>query len=101
MKSTQDFGRYSDFCENVTYDIIAQTVIGGATWRRPCNGRVHRSLVYEFGSNPPSGFGEIAFGAKCDSKPLNARKISNITGGATWERPYIHTNMVDLVYKFE
>ena len=23
------------------------------------------------------------------------------TGGATWERPYIHTNLVDLVYKFE
>ena len=24
-----------------------------------------------------------------------------MTGGATWERPYIHTNLVNLVYKFE
>ncbi len=50
MKSTEEFGRNSDFRENVTYDLIAPTVIGGATlWTHCyCNGRVHRSIVYEF-----------------------------------------------------
>ncbi len=68
MKSPQDFRRNSDFRENATYDLIAITVIGGATWRTPCNGRVHRSIVYEFELNPPNGLGEIEFGAKCDLK---------------------------------
>ena len=69
MKSTQNFRRNSDFRENVTYDLIAPTVIGGATWLTPSNANVHRSIVYEFESNPPHSLGEIAFGAKCDSKP--------------------------------
>ncbi len=75
MKSTQDFRRNSDFRENDTHDLIATTVIGGATWWTPPNNRVHRSIVYAFNSN--------------------------MTGGATWRRPYIHTHLVDLVYKFE
>ncbi len=68
MKSTQDFRRNSDFRENPTYDLIAGTVIGGATWRTPCNGRVHKSTVYEFELDPLNSLGEIAFGAKCDLK---------------------------------
>ena len=32
MKSTQEFRRNSDFRENDTYDLIATTMIGGATW---------------------------------------------------------------------
>ncbi len=68
MKSSQDFRRNSDFRENASYDPIATTMIGGATWWTPCNDRVHRSIVYEFELNPPNGLGEIAFGAKCDLK---------------------------------
>ncbi len=68
MKSTLDFRRNSDFRENATYDLIATTVIGGATWRTPCNGRAHRSIVYEFELDPPYGLREIALGAKWDSK---------------------------------
>ncbi len=68
MKSTQDFRRNSDFRENDTYDLIATTMIGGATWRTPSNARVHRSIVYEFKSNPLHSLGEIAFGAKSDLK---------------------------------
>ena len=74
MKSPQDSRRNSDFRENVTYDLIAPTVIGGATWRTPCNDRVYRSIVYEFESNPPDSLGEIAFGAKCDSNLKTAVK---------------------------
>ncbi len=93
--------RNSDFLENATYDLIATTVIGGATWQTPCNGRSHRSIVYEFELDPPYGLREIALGAKCDLKTRNGRNISNMTGGATWKRPYIHTNLVHPVYKFE
>ena len=68
MKSTQDFGRNSNFRKNDTDDLIDTTVIGGATWQTPCNGRVHRSIVCEFELDPLNSLGEIAFGAKCDSK---------------------------------
>ncbi len=68
MKSTQDFRRNSDFRENDAYDLIATTVIGGATLRTASNARVHRSIVYEFELDPLNSLGEIAFGAKCDLK---------------------------------
>ncbi len=68
MKSNQDFRRNSDFRENAVYDLIATTVIGGATWRTPFNGRAHRSIVYEFELDPLNSLGEIAFGAKWNLK---------------------------------
>ncbi len=68
MKSTQDFRRNSDFRKNATYDLIATTMKGGATWRTPCNGRAYRSIVYELGLDPLNSLREIAFSAKCDLK---------------------------------
>ncbi len=69
MKATQEFGRNSDFRENATYDLIATTVICGATWRIPFDGRAHRSIVYEFELDPLNSLEEMAFGAKCDWNP--------------------------------
>ena len=68
MKTTQDFRRNSYFRENATYDLIATTVTGGATWQTPCNGRAQRSIVYEFELDPIQSLGEITFGAKGDLK---------------------------------
>ena len=31
----------------------------------------------------------------------DGRKISNMTGGATWSKIYMHTHLGDIVYKFE
>ncbi len=66
MEATQGFGRSSDFRENATYDLIATTVIGGATWRISFNDRAYRSIVYEFELDPLNSLEEMAFSAKCD-----------------------------------
>ncbi len=67
MEATQELGRNSNFRENATYDLIATTVICGATWRIPFDGRAHRSIMYEFDLHPLNSLKEIE-SAKCDLK---------------------------------
>ena len=53
MKSTdRTLGEIAIFVKNVTYDLIAPTVIGGATWQTPSNARINRSIVHEVTPNP-------------------------------------------------
>ncbi len=101
MKSTQNSRRNSHFHENAHAEPVAIIVIGGATWSTTCTDKVHRSIVYDLGLNPLNVVGEIAFGAKSHLKTVNGRKISNMTGGATWSTTFMHTHMGDIVYKIE